>query len=129
MSAELIVATLLNVPAVKGAVQAIALEQMPQGTKYPAIAYNVVYSNTLDYLCAHGKNYMARVQINPLADSMIKVNELHKLIKTAMVSFQPKTVAGLKLTACTFYGYNSASKDEQGIWTKPADYRLIFEEI
>jgi hypothetical protein len=129
MSAELIVANLLNVSAITSEVEAVALEQLPQGTKYPAIVYNVVYCNTLDYLCAHGKNYMARVQINPLADSMIKVNELHKLIKTAMVTFQPKNIAGLKLTACTFYGYTSASKDDQGIWTKPADYRLIFEEI
>lgn len=129
MSAELIVANLLNVTAINNAVEAVVLEQMPQGSKYPAIVYNVVYSNTLDYLCNHGKNYLARVQINPLADSMIKVNDLHKLIKTAMVSFQPKTVAGLKLTACTFYGYSAATKDEQGIWTKPADYRLIFEEI
>jgi hypothetical protein len=129
MSAELIVANLLNVTAINNAVEAVALEQMPQGSKYPAIVYNVVYANTLDYLCNHGKNYLARVQINPLADSMIKVNDLHKLIKTAMVSLQPKTVAGLKLTACTFYGYSAATKDEQGIWTKPADYRLIFEEI
>ena len=128
MSAESIVAELLNVTAVKAVAPNIALEQLPQGTTYPALVYNCIYANTLDYICNHGKNNIARIQVNPLAQDMGTINLIHKAVKDAMVSFSSKQVAGLRMVSCTFYGFGPTSKDEQGIWTKPADYRIIFEQ-
>jgi hypothetical protein len=123
MTAEAITAALLEGLDVGP----IALEELPQGTDYPALVYQVVSHNTMDYMCNHGKNQTARIQINPLAETVGKVNEIHELVKTALVSFSPRTVAGKRLVSCVFLSYGPITKDMRGIWTKPADYRIVFE--
>ena len=123
MTAEAITAALLEGVDVDH----IALEELPQGTDYPALVYQVVSHNTMDYMCNHGKNQTARIQINPLAETVGKVNEIHELVKTALVSFSPRTLAGKRLVSCVFLSYGPITKDMRGIWTKPADYRIVFE--
>jgi hypothetical protein len=124
---EQIVAQLLNNATVKAEASNIALAELPQGTDYPAIVYQAISVNTLDYLCQHGKNQTARVQVNALAKTMGKVNSIHEVVKTALVGFSPRVVAGKKLASVVFVGFGPIDKDEAGIWTKPADYRFTFE--
>jgi hypothetical protein len=123
MNAESMIASLLApIPNVQ-----IALEELPQDTDYPALVYQIVSLNTLDFICQHGKNQTARVQVNPLAETVAKVNELHELVKTALVGFAPRVVEGKRLVSCVFLGFGPITKDMRGIWTKPADYRIVFE--
>lgn len=127
MTAESIAAELLNDAEIKALVQQISLEELPQGTQYPALVYQAISANPLDYFCQHGKNMTARIQVNPVAKSMVTVNQIHMKIRERIVSFNAKTVAGTRLVSCIFYGHGPATKDDQGMWTKPGDYRIIFE--
>lgn len=127
MTAEQIAAALLDKPAIKALAGQISLAELPQGTEYPAIVYEAISSNPLEFFCNHGKNQTARIQINPIANSLVKVNQIHQVIKTEIVNFSAQNIAGARLVSCTFYGYGPASKDEQNMWTKPGDYRIIFE--
>lgn len=124
---EQIIHSLLDVEAVKAQASNIALAELPQGTGHPAIVYQVVSSIPMDYLCTHGKNQSARVQVNALAASMVKVNEIHEVIKTALIGFSPRMVAGKRLVSVMFMGFGPIDRTDAGVWNKPADYRFIFE--
>lgn len=127
--AEEIAAELLNVQSIKDAVGQVSLAELPQGTEYPALVYQVISTNPLDYICLHGKNNTARLQINPLARNMGKINEIHNLVKKEITRFAPSHVAGCRLVSCTFFGFGPISKDDKGMMTKPGDYRIIWEDL
>lgn len=126
---ESIIDELLRVSAVTAVVgPRIALVQLPQGSDYPAITYSPITDTAMQPLCGPSVATSARVQINPLAESMTAVNAIHALVKTAMQSDQTRTIAGKSLRYCRFIGYGPLSKDDfSGMWTKPADYMLMYE--
>jgi len=124
---ENIVDALLRVPAITGAA-ALALVELPQGTEYPAVVYSVVSDVPMESLCGPATAFSARVQVNPLAASMTAINALHAAIKTAMESDVKRVVAGKAVRFCRLTGYGPTSKDEYtGMWTKPADYQILYE--
>jgi len=128
MSAENICAALLNVPALQEIVSTrIALVEAPQGSGFPAIAYSVVSDTPEERMCQRSNDFTARVQINPLAASMIQVQTLHSLIQEALQVTAPLVVGDSLVLACNFAGYGPISKDDfSGMWTKPADFMLIY---
>lgn len=129
MNTESIVDALLRVFAITAVVgQRIALVQLPQGSSYPAIVYAPIMDDELGQLCGPSGAFKARVQINPLAPSMVTVNAIHALIREAMQSDQTRSVAGKSLRYCRLAGFGPVSKDDfSGMWTKPADYMLMYE--
>lgn len=126
---EPVIRTLLSVPAVQAvAGQRIALHQLPQGSEYPALVYQVISSTCVQRLCAPGLTHISRVQVNPLAADMATVNTLHALACAALQSDVGRTVGATRVVACRLQGYGPPSKDEfTGMWTKPADYILHHE--
>ena len=126
---ESIVQTLLSVPAVQAVVgERIALQQLPQGSEYPALVHQVVSSVPMQRLCDASPSYISRVQINPLAASMTDVNALHLLVAAALQSDALRTVGAARVVSCRLQGYGPASRDDfTGMWTKPADYILRHE--
>lgn len=129
MNPEPIVDALLRAPAVAAVVGTrVALEQLPQGTAYPALVYRTVSVTPLDRLCAPAVASTSRVQVNPLARSMGEVIALHALVRAAVEGFAQRTVTGRRLVCARFEGLGPASKDEfTGVWTQPADYMLTYE--
>jgi hypothetical protein len=129
MSPEPIMDALLRAPAVAAVVGTrVALEQLPQGSAYPAVVYRTVTATPVSRLCTPGSTYTSRVQVNPLAHSMGEVLSLHALVRTAVEGFAQRTVAGRRLVCAKFESLGPASKDEfTGVWTQPADYILTHE--
>jgi len=120
---------LLSVPAMQALVGVrIALEQLPQGSAYPALVYRVVSTTSTQRLCAPRPSASTRLQVNPLAPDMATVNALHAAAAAALQSDTARTPAGVRVVSCRLAGYGPASKDElTGMWTKPADYILMHD--
>jgi hypothetical protein len=132
MSAELIMASLLNAPAITNIVGTRrALGQLPQNTAYPALVYqliddiprpNVSYKNG-------AQRTVARIQINPLAGSIAEVKSIHAAIRSVIDFKHHETVAGKLVVSCRLDMTQSMEKDiDSNIWTQPADYILSYYE-
>jgi len=142
---ESIVQILLTVPAVQAVVGGrIALQQLPQGSEYPARVHQVVSSTPWQRLCSPSMTHISRVQINPIAPTMTQVNDLHDLVRTTLQSDAERVKStrlvlewseyyGLpfeRIVSCRFQGFGPASRDEfTGMWTKPADYLIHHERL
>lgn len=126
---EPVIQTLLSVPSVQAVVGSrIALEQLPQGSEYPALVYRVISTVTMQRLSNPRSSSTTRVQVNPLAADMHAVNELNLLACQALQSDVGRTVGSTRVVGCRLMGYGPSTKDDfTGMWTKPADYMLIHE--
>lgn len=129
MNAEPIADALLRVPGVTAVVaQRIALEQLPQGSEYPALVYRSISTAPVENLCTASAAHVSRLQINPMAATMAEVNALHILVRAALESDASRTAAGQRVMSCRFAGFGPVSRDEfTGVWTKSADYTLMHE--
>lgn len=129
MSAEVIADALLRAwsPVTAIVAERIALNELPQGTTYPAIAYQVVSDIGVQYLNEKVSESFARVQVNPLAADPGALLALHAAVRGAMEGSN-KSIAGFRILSCRFEAFGPPDKDElTGMWTKPADYILIYE--
>ena len=100
MNAEPIADALLRVPGVTAVVaQRIALEQLPQGSEYPALVYRTISTAPVDNLCTPSAAHVSRLQVNPMAATMAEVNALHILVRAAVESDAPRTTAGRGLAS------------------------------
>lgn len=129
MNPEPLIDALLRVPGITALVSTrIALEQLPQGSEYPAIVYRTISTTAVENLCTPSAAHVTRVQINPVAASMGEVNALHAAVRAAIERFTPQTVATRRVLACRFDSLGPVSRDEfTGLWTKSADYTLMHE--
>jgi hypothetical protein len=142
---ESVVQILLAVPAVQAVVgNRIALQQLRQGSEYPALVHQVVSSTPWQRLCSPSTAHISRVQINPIAPTMVQVNDLHDLVRTALQSdaervertrlvLQWSEYYGLpfeRVVSCRLQVFGPATRDEfTGMWTKPADYLIHHERL
>lgn len=129
MSAEAITDALLRAaqPITDAVGNRIALEQLPQGSEYPAIAYRIVSDIGIQYLSEKVSESIARVQVNPLAADPGALVALHATVRVAMEGSNA-AIAGHRILSCRFEAFGPHSKDGfTGMWTKPADYILIYE--
>lgn len=126
---EGVIHSMLNLSAVTDVVGSrIALAQLPQGSEYPAIVYNIT-SNAphRQTYCKPTQTARVRVQINPLAPSFGLVNELHAKIKEVMECVDV-IKGGHKVLSCRYENTSRADKDDfSGMWTSAADYILLVE--
>lgn len=132
MSAELIVASLLNVTGVTALVGTRkALRQLPQNTAMPALVYQVIDSVATPHLNYATERQMARarVQINPLALDVGGVKSIHAAVRAALDFKQQVTAAGKTVISCRLETTGLMDRDnDAGVWTQPADYILMYYE-
>ena len=132
MNAEIIIANLLNKPAITALVgNRRALSELPQNSPMPALVYNIIDGipepNVAYQIGA--QRAFARIQINPLALSIAEVKSIHAAVRTALDFTHQQTVAGKLVISCRFDTMREMSKEiESGIWTQPADYILRWYE-
>ena len=132
ISAELIIATMLNVPGVVDLVGSRrALAQLPPNTAMPALVYTVIDSRPAPNVAYQSgeQRALARVQINPLATTIAGVKAIHDAVR-GVLDFQHQTiVVGQKVISCRLDLMGPVDKDnDAGVWTQPYDYLLHFVE-
>ena len=132
MNAELIMAALLNAPAITNLVgNRRALGQLPQNTAYPALVYQIIDNIPRPNVAyqSGAQRTVARIQINPLAGSIAEVKSIHAAIRSVIDFTHQKTIAGKLVVSCRLDMMQSMEKDiDSNIWTQPADYILSYYE-
>lgn len=131
MSAELIVASMLNVAGVTNLVGTKrALAQLPVNTKPPALVYQVVSQMPEPHLrITEPQMARARIQINPLALTIAEVKSIHAAVRAAMDFKHQQTIASKVVISCRADMLGPVEKDDEtGIWTQPQDFILLFYE-
>lgn len=130
MSIELVVDTLLraHAPLVAVVGQRIALQEPAEGTTAPYLVYQIVSDVATQYIDALPVMWTARVQVNPVAQSMSQVASLHTLVAAALQSNTQRTVAGKRLLVARRDFRGPALKDEfTGLWSRSEDFSLTYE--
>lgn len=131
MSAELIVASMLNVAGVTNLVGTKrALAQLPANTKPPALVYQIVSQMPEPHLrITEPQMARTRIQINPLALTIAEVKSIHAAVRTAMDFKHRQTIASKVVISCRSDMLGPIEKDDEtGIWTQPQDFILLFYE-
>lgn len=109
----------------------VALAQLDQGTPYPALVYQLVSSNARPYLAGQqepGKTTF-RLQLNPLAKTINEITAIHAAARTLCMRLDGETVAGCRIIHVEAATVGNYDKDNAaGVWTRPADYLITFEE-
>ena len=132
ISAELIIATMLNTPSIVALVGTRrSLLQLPSNTPMPALVYNVIDSRPAPNVAYQfgDQRVRARIQINPLATTIGDVKVIHDAVR-AVLDFQHQTIViGQKVISCRLDLMGPVDKDtDAGVWTQPYDYLLHFVE-
>lgn len=132
ISAELIVATMLNTPAVVALVGTRrALVQLPPNSPMPALVYTVIDSKPTPNVAYQmgEQRALARIQINPLAATIGEVKTIHDAVRTVLDFKHQTIVVGQKVISCRLDLMGPVDKDsDSGVWTQPYDYLLNFVE-
>lgn len=132
ISAELIVATMLNTPAVVALVGTRrALVQLPPNTPMPALVYTVIDSKPTPNVAYQlgEQRALARIQINPLAATIGEVKAIHDAVRSVLDFKHQTIVVGQKVISCRLDLMGPVDKDsDAGVWTQPYDYLLNFVE-
>ncbi len=132
ISAELIVATMLNTPAVVALVGTRrALVQLPPNSPMPALVYTVIDSKPTPNVAYQmgEQRALARIQINPLAATIGEVKAIHDAVRSVLDFKHQTIVVGQKVISCRLDLMGPVDKDsDAGVWTQPYDYLLNFVE-
>ena len=132
ISAELIIATMLNTPAVVALVgNRRALAQLPPNTPMPALVYTVIDSKPTPNVAYKlgEQRALARIQINPLATTIGEVKAIHEAVRTSLDFKHQTIVVDQKVISCRLDLMGPVDKDtDAGVWTQPYDYLLHFVE-
>lgn len=131
MNDTAVVDALLRVPVVQELVgDALALLQRPPGGGLPALVYQLT-TTPRPYLegSAGAVPHLIRLQLNPLADSTVGVEQIHAAIAQALAWQGAREAAGHWVTHIEPGPFAGWSKDEAtGAWTRPRDYLITYEE-
>jgi len=128
---RLLAAALLNQPAIIAIVgNRIALKQLKAGTALPALVYTVVDVNPTAYVNEAGYETM-RLQINPLAETAERVQQIHDAAQAALDGLHGAELAGCRVIAVRrdTAGPEDITDADNGhaVWTWPRDYIVIYE--
>lgn len=127
---ELALHTLLaaHAPLVARVGTRIALAELPEGSAFPAVVYQVVSDTPPLRLCGQSTAGMARVQVNPLAVDAEDVGELQALVLAALLSDASRTVASVHVRSARLVGRGPWSHDQStGAWTRPFDLQVFYQ--
>ena len=132
ISAELLIATMLNTPSIVALVGTRrALVQLPPNTPMPALVYTVIDSKptpTVAYQFGE-QRALARIQINPLATTIGELKAIHEAVRTVLDFKHQTIVVDQKVISCRLDLMGPVDKDtDAGVWTQPYDYLLNFVE-
>lgn len=132
ISAELLIATMLNTPSIVALVGTRrALVQQPPNTPMPALVYTVIDSKptpTVAYQFGE-QRALARIQINPLATTIGELKAIHEAVRTVLDFKHQTIIVGQKVISCRLDLMGPVDKDtDAGVWTQPYDYLLNFVE-
>ena len=132
ISAELLIATMLNTPSIVALVGTRrALVQLPPNTPLPALVYTVIDSKptpTVAYQFGE-QRALARIQINPLATTIGELKAIHEAVRTVLDFKHQTIIVGQKVISCRLDLMGPVDKDtDAGVWTQPYDYLLNFVE-
>ena len=132
ISAELLIATMLNTPSIVALVGTRrALVQLPPNTPMPALVYTVIDSKptpTVAYQFGE-QRALARIQINPLATTIGELKAIHEAVRTVLDFKHQTIIVGQKVISCRLDLMGPVDKDSAaGVWTQPYDYLLNFVE-
>jgi hypothetical protein len=132
ISAELLIATMLNTPSIVALVGTRrALVQLPPNTPMPALVYTVIDSKptpTVAYQFGE-QRALARIQINPLATTIGELKAIHEAVRTVLDFKHQTIIVGQKVISCRLDLMGPVDKDtDAGVWTQPYDYLLNFVE-
>lgn len=125
----LIAEALLQAPGIAALVgDRCALRQLPQGTDFPALVYQLITSTDSPYLDDESGVSVFRLQINPLAMDMPTVNQIHKAVADAVLPVRGQVMAGKRVIRVQSEGRAGVDQDPlTGAWTRPADYLVTFD--
>jgi len=131
MNPELVAAALLSQSGISSIIGTrLALAQLPQNTGYPALVYTIISAVPKPNVAATGSQLaMARIQVNPLAETVAGVKSIHAAIRTALDFKHQQIFANKLVVSCRLGNMGSVEKDnETGVWTQPVDYMLYYYE-
>lgn len=132
MNPEIIIATLLNTPAITNLVgNRRALGQLPQNSTFPALVYNVIDSVPVPNVAYQVGKQMARarIQFNPLAVNISDIKQIQAALRTVLDFKHQQTVATKLVVSCRLATIGDMEKDtDADIWTQSVDYILQYYE-
>lgn len=132
MNPEIIVAAMLNNAGVIALVgDRRAMGQLPQNSAFPAIVFTIVDATAmprLDFL-AQRQMARARIQINPIAQSIGEVKAILEAIRSAMDFKLQQVFAGKTVISSRVELLGPIDKDNDiGVFTQSVDYILMYYE-
>lgn len=132
MNPEIIVAAMLNNAGVIALVgDRRAMGQLPQNSAFPAIVFTIVDATAmprLDFL-AERQMARARIQINPIAQSIGEVKAILEAIRSAMDFKLQQVFAGKTVISSRVELLSPIDKDNDiGVFTQSVDYILMYYE-
>jgi hypothetical protein len=132
MNPEIIIATLLNTPAITTLVgNRRALGQLPQNSTFPALVFNIVDSVPQPNVAFQVGKQMAtaRIQFNPLAVTINEIKQIQTALRNTLDFKHQQTVAGKLVISCRLATISEMEKDtDADIWTQSVDYILRYYE-
>jgi len=130
MSIELVADTLLraHAPLVAVVGQRIALQEPAEGTQAPYVVYQIVSDVAVQYTGELPTTWIARIQVNPVAQTINQLISIRALVAAALESNTQRTVAGTRVLVCRREFRGPLLKDEfTGLWTRSEDFSLTYE--
>jgi hypothetical protein len=105
--------------------------QLPQNSAFPAIVYTIVDANPMPNLNFSSGNQMARarIQINPIAKSIVEVKSILQAVRSAMDFKLQQVFAGKTVISSRVELLGPIEKDDEiGVFTQSVDYMLMYYE-
>lgn len=130
---ELALHTLLaaHAPLVQLVGTRIALAELPEGSAYPALVYQVVSQTPSVRLCRQANSKLNRVQLNAIATDAVVMESVEKAALAALVSDTSRqpVANGLHLRSVRAVGWGPWSRDgTAGVWTRACDLFVFTQE-
>lgn len=104
---------------------------LPPGTTFPALAYSTITARTepnVNHLDGR-KRVFARVQFNPVAESLVTVAAIHTALRDVMDFTHNQVVGGKLVLSCRVDLLGPVPPDvDVGLYTRPLDFVLRYYE-
>ena len=130
MSAELLIPAMLNDATITALIgDRLALNRLPTNTAFPACVYQIISDTPDPFIDYNNGNQptRARVQINPLAETVGVLIQIQSAIKNLLNFKHSTTYSGILIISCRIEMLGNFEQDiETGIWTRPIDYFLQY---
>ena len=126
---ESAIATILKRDGIKKIIGSrFALSQLPQGTTYPALVFQVIDSfpvDPVDYTL--GGKMRSRVQFNTFAKSLTAVIDAYTELISEMDYLHCQKIDSLYIISSRLAYIGPVDRDtETGLWAQPVDFSILY---